>query len=86
MPTDRQVGIFDAKTHLSELIGEVEEGATLTITRRGVPVARIVPVPVDSDRAEAIHRLRAIAAEVRTATGSSFTVDELRDWRIEGRR
>ncbi|MFT4167050.1 MAG: hypothetical protein QM650_17570 [Microlunatus sp.] len=41
---------------------------------------------MDSDRAEAIRRLRTIAAEVRTATGSSFTVDELRDWRVEGRR
>lgn len=86
MPTHRQVGIFAAKTHLSELIGEVEEGATLTITRRGVPVARIVPLPMDSDRTEAIRRLRAIAAEVRTETGTSFNVDELRDWRTEGRR
>ena len=38
------IGIREAKAHLSELIERVERGETLTLTRHGRPVARIVPV------------------------------------------
>ncbi len=37
------VGLHEAKTHLSRLVGEVERGKTFTITRRGVPVAELRP-------------------------------------------
>ncbi|MFI5088909.1 MAG: type II toxin-antitoxin system Phd/YefM family antitoxin [Terriglobales bacterium] len=37
------VDAFDAKTHLNELLERVSQGATIQITRRGVPVARLVP-------------------------------------------
>lgn len=39
----RTVGAFEAKTHLSQLLDEVENGATITITRHGRPVARLSP-------------------------------------------
>ncbi len=32
MPTSREVGIFDAKTHLSELLSEVEAGPSKGMT------------------------------------------------------
>jgi prevent-host-death family protein len=38
------VGSFVAKTHLPELLERVAHGETVQITRRGVPVARLVPV------------------------------------------
>ena len=40
-----EIGLREAKAHLSELIDRVEQGQTLTLTRHGKPVARIVPVP-----------------------------------------
>jgi prevent-host-death family protein len=40
----KQVGVYDAKTHLPRLLEEVEAGETITITRHGKPVARLVPV------------------------------------------
>ena len=40
----KEVGIRDAQRHLSRLIREMEAGQEIVITRRGVPVARIVPV------------------------------------------
>ncbi len=56
------VGLFDAKTHLSELVERVERGESITITRRGLPVARLVPanVPKQSPAAaaERIRKLR----------------------------
>lgn len=39
----RTVGIFEAKTHFSALIDDAEAGEPTTITRKGKPVARIVP-------------------------------------------
>lgn len=38
------VGAFEAKTHLSALLDRVSRGETITITRRGVPAAMLVPV------------------------------------------
>ena len=39
----REVQASEAKTHLPELLDEVERGETVVITRRGRPVARLVP-------------------------------------------
>ena len=38
------VGAYQAKTHLPELLDRVEAGERIVITRRGVPVAVLVPV------------------------------------------
>ena len=37
------VSIADAKAHFSELVERAEAGETVRITRRGKPVARLVP-------------------------------------------
>ena len=38
------ISLADAKARLSELVDRVEAGASINITRRGKPVARLVPV------------------------------------------
>ena len=48
MPSDRSVGVHQAKTHFSRLLREVGEGHEITVTRGGAPVARIVPVTPSS--------------------------------------
>ncbi len=45
----KQVNIRQAQTQLSKLLKRVAAGEVISITRRGVPVARLVPV-VDGDR------------------------------------
>ena len=40
----KQVGVYDAKTQLPKLLDEVEHGETITITRHGKPVAKLVPI------------------------------------------
>jgi prevent-host-death family protein len=40
----KQVGVYEAKTQLPRLLDEVEQGETITITRYGRPVARLVPL------------------------------------------
>jgi len=37
-----EIGAFDAKTHLAELLRKAEAGEEVVITRRGKPVARLV--------------------------------------------
>ncbi len=38
-----EVGVFEAKTRLSELLERVAAGEEITITRRGRAVARLIP-------------------------------------------
>lgn len=40
----KEVGTFEAKTHLSELLDEVEKGGKVYITRHGKRVAELSPV------------------------------------------
>lgn len=39
----KTIGAYEAKTHLPRLLDEVARGETITITKHGVPVARLVP-------------------------------------------
>jgi prevent-host-death family protein len=41
------VGVSEAKTHLSRLLGRVEAGDEVVIARRGRPVARLTAVETD---------------------------------------
>jgi len=56
----RKIGAYEAKTHLSELLDDVEAGENVTITRYGKPVARLLPAekPQESDTRNAINALR----------------------------
>jgi len=84
----KHVGIFDAKTHLSSLLEEVEKGGEIVITRHGKPVARLVPPETVADpdkaarRKQAVLRLRKIANELKI----NPTHDEIKSWINEGRR
>ena len=81
----RQVGAFEAKTHLSELLATVEAGEEITITRRGRAVARLVPVAPVPGRAEAFAQIAALRARI-AATTPGFTLEEILAARDEGRR
>jgi prevent-host-death family protein len=77
-----EVGSFEAKTHLSHLLDQVQRGETITITRHGKPVARLVPVGGSSrdDRLRAIAQLKELR---KGQTLGGLSVRELID---EGRR
>ena len=61
--TSTSVGAFEAKTHFSALLERVAGGEVIEITRRGEPVARLVPVPASTatDRRWAIAELKKFA-------------------------
>ena len=56
------VGSFEAKTKLAELLDRVEAGETVTITRHGKPVAKLVPAGVDGEERA---RRRALIDEIK---------------------
>ncbi len=58
-----KIGIFDARARLSELVGRVEAGEEVVLTRRGKPVVRLVRAEQDGRvkaRAAAVKRIRAL--------------------------
>jgi prevent-host-death family protein len=56
----KSVGAFEAKTRLNELLRRVSSGETVRITRRGVPIAKLVPLQDEDkeDLAKAVQELR----------------------------
>ena len=68
------IGTFEVKTHLSGLLKRVAQGESFTITRNGVPVARLVPIQeaAKPDVHQAIADLMALRKE-RVGRGLSPT-------------
>ena len=53
----KTVGAYEAKTHLAKLLDEVTKGQTITITKHGQPVAKLIPIKNTSKRPEDIIEL-----------------------------
>ena len=51
-PTMKRIGASEARRHLSRLLDRVAQDESLTTTRHGKPVARLVPMPHDCERAQ----------------------------------
>ena len=79
----REVGTFEAKTHLSVLLDEVVRGETIIITKRGRAVLRLT-LPDAPDRETAIAAARTLRG-LRKRVGWTTTEDILQ-MRNEGRR
>ena len=74
------VGLFEAKTHLSELIARAERGEEVVITRHNKPVARLVPVRrVAKGRASQRERALAALQSFEPIAVGGATLDELID-------
>jgi len=78
----RTVGAQEVKAHLAQILDEVEDGEEVTITRRGRPVAKLVPVapPAAMTPNEVMDALREFRKGNRLA---GVTIRELIE---EGRR
>ena len=77
------VGSYEAKTRLPELLRSVERGESITITRRGVPIVRLVGIDhgVREDADTIISRMK------RTRAGRpSVPAEEILSARDQGRR
>jgi prevent-host-death family protein len=79
----REIGAFEAKSKLGQLLDRVEAGEEVVITRRGKVVAKLVPpgAGVDRDRARA-----AAARIVARSKGVTLGGLKIKDLIAEGRR
>jgi prevent-host-death family protein len=79
-----EIGLFEAKTRLSELVRQVKAGESFIITQRGEPAAKLTPIRNNGRRsarriAEAIRRLREMPKI------EAVSHEEIRSWIEEGR-
>ena len=75
-----EIGAFEAKNRLSELLRGTEAGRSFVITRRGRAVARLVPAERTSNDLQALHDA---FVEFRSGIDGMVSVRELVE---EGRR
>jgi prevent-host-death family protein len=77
------VGSYEAKTHLPQLLERVEKGERIMITKRGKPVAMLVPPPAQGkkDVRQTIAAMRELRKGNRLGEGLSA-----RDLIEQGRR
>jgi prevent-host-death family protein len=81
----RTVGTFEAKTHLTQLLGRVARGERILITNRGQPVAMLVP-PEPAARGDVgavVREMLAARDEGGPTLGKGLTARQMRE---EGRR
>jgi prevent-host-death family protein len=76
-----EIGAFDAKTRLSELLRKVDQGERFTITVRGRAVADIVPNQ-ERQRERAAEAVRNLLAMPKI---EGISGDTILEWIREGR-
>jgi prevent-host-death family protein len=77
-----EIPIYEAKNRLSALLAEVARGGEVTITKRGVPLAKLVPAGPTFDKEKA----RRAAAGLREASrGATLDGIPIKDLVNEGR-
>ena len=75
------VGILEAKTRLSELVDQVASGGeAVLITKRGKPVARLLPAVRESQVEDALALL--LAAREASTPGSQSLRDLINESRV----
>ncbi len=75
----KSVGSYEAKTHLPQLLSQVEKGETITITKRGKPVAILCPVQQDPkpDAKTVVAAMLAFRDQHGPVLGDDLTVREM---------
>ena len=79
-----QVSIADAKRKLPQLIKAAEQGTTITICRRGVPVADLVPTRKATKKCPKLGTLRGKIKIIDPDWWKPMTDEEVEDF-IDGR-
>ena len=78
-----EIGVHEAKTHLTRLLARVEKGESFSIINKGKIVAVMVP-PRDVAQIKANDAYgQLITLRAKSPIG---TVREVMDWKNEGRR
>jgi prevent-host-death family protein len=74
--------VHQAKTNLSKLIAEAEQGKEVVIARGNKPVAKLVPIATKKDKNRGYGSLKGKISAPPQAF-APLTDEELKDWGIE---
>jgi prevent-host-death family protein len=78
------VGAYEAKTHLAELLERVEKGERFTITKRGKPVAMLIPAePASADVGRVVQEMLCCRDTDGPTLGKALSIRQLVE---QGRR
>jgi prevent-host-death family protein len=72
-----EIGAFEAKNKLSALLERAERGEEILITRRGRPVAKLVPVTSAPNRAAAREAAERILERSRSVSLDGLRIKDL---------
>ena len=80
----QQIGAFEAKTNFSRILEKTEQGADFIVTKRGRPVAKIIPFLQEPELSfhDAVKRIKELRKLYRGKPGT-FNIREAIE---EGRR
>jgi prevent-host-death family protein len=79
----KEIGAFEAKNRLAELLDLAEKGEEIIITRHGKRVARLGPIQEPFDREAALQAVKDIKEMSKGVKLDGLTIRELID---EGRK
>jgi prevent-host-death family protein len=79
-----EIGAFEAKNKLSELLDRAEAGEEVVITRRGKPVAKLGPIERKRDITKALKAAQRIRERAKKL-GGHFDWEEWKTYRDQGR-
>lgn len=85
----RHIPIAAFKDRVSEFIAAAEAGEEVVITRHGKIAARLLPPDDLQERSERARQAMVRLAEIREkmrAEGRTATIEEMIDWKNEGRK
>ena len=83
----KEIAVYEAKTRLSELLVEVERGEQVTLTRRGLPIARLVSAVATKQGSASSQRQQvgAKTASLREQRKGVVLEGDLRELIADGR-
>lgn len=80
--TNSKIGAFEAKTHLSEILNQVQEGVEFTITKRGKPIAKIVPFSEEKE----IRKIEDILNDFKSIRDKTKGKVDIKSYINQGRK
>jgi prevent-host-death family protein len=77
------VTIYEAKTHLSRILQQVEQGEEVIVCRGKQPIARIVPSASTKPNRPKVGKPTSPRFEIGPEAFAPLAIDELKDWGLE---
>jgi len=81
-----EIGMFEAKTHFSKLARRVRAGEEITVTDRGTPILKMVPVENKRTPEEVRAIIRSFHEDPIEWNGPRLTIEQIIAMKHEGHR